>query len=75
MESNQAQQSSQNIGQLEGTGAYGPLLLVPVEGLGGPSGPLPSRVCFQRLYSKRRAWNATAEYTRAGSEEPIRPPF
>ena len=32
-------------------------------------------VCFQRLYSMRRAWNATAEYTRAGSEEPIRPPF
>ena len=31
--------------------------------------------CFQRLYSKRRAWNATAEYTRAGSEEPIRPLF
>ena len=34
-----------------------------------------TEVCFQRLYSKRRAWNATAEYTRAGSEEPIRPPF
>ena len=27
---------------LEGTGAYGPLLLVPVKGLGGPLGPLPS---------------------------------
>ena len=26
--------------QLEGTGAYGPLLLAPAEGLGGPSGPL-----------------------------------
>ena len=25
---------------LEGTGAYGPLLLAPAEGLGGPSGPL-----------------------------------
>ena len=23
----------------------------------------------------RRAWNATAEYTRAGSEEPINPRF
>ena len=27
---------------LEGMGAYGPLLLAPAEGLGGPSGPLPS---------------------------------
>ena len=26
--------------KLEGTGAYGPVLLAPVEGLGGPSGPL-----------------------------------
>ena len=25
---------------LEGTGAYGPLLLAPAEGLGSPSGPL-----------------------------------
>ena len=25
---------------LEGTGAYGPLLLSPAEGLGGPLGPL-----------------------------------
>ena len=25
---------------LEGMGAYGPLLLAPAEGLGGPSGPL-----------------------------------
>ena len=25
---------------LEGTGAYGPLLLAPAEGLGGPLGPL-----------------------------------
>ena len=38
-------------------------------------GPIDQGACFQRLYSKRRAWNATAEYTRAGSEEPIRPPF
>ena len=30
-----------NIISLEGTGAYGPLLLAPAEGLGGPSGPLP----------------------------------
>ena len=29
-----------NIYKLEGTGAYGPLLLAPVEGLGGPLGPL-----------------------------------
>ena len=29
-----------NIILLEGTGAYGPLLLAPAEGLGGPSGPL-----------------------------------
>ena len=29
-----------NILVLEGTGAYGPLLLAPAEGLGGPSGPL-----------------------------------
>ena len=29
-----------NIVQLEGMGAYGPLLLAPVEGLEGPSGPL-----------------------------------
>ena len=28
------------IERLEGTGAYGPLLLAPAEGLGGPSGPL-----------------------------------
>ena len=27
---------------LEGTGAYGPLLLAPAESLGGPSGSLPS---------------------------------
>ena len=27
---------------LEGMGAYGPLLLAPAEGLGGPSGPLTS---------------------------------
>ena len=31
---------SDDINQLEGTGAYGPLLLAPAEGLGGPSGPL-----------------------------------
>ena len=31
-----------DIGQLEGTGAYNPLLLAPLEGLGGPSGPLAS---------------------------------
>ena len=30
---------SLNIEVLEGTGAYGPLLLAPAEGLGGPSGP------------------------------------
>ena len=29
-----------DIDELEGTGAYGPLLLAPAEGLGGPSGPL-----------------------------------
>ena len=29
-----------NIILLEGTGAYGPLLLAPAEGLRGPLGPL-----------------------------------
>ena len=28
--------------RLEGMGAYSPLLIAPVEGLGGPLGPLPS---------------------------------
>ena len=28
--------------ELEGTGAYGPLLQAPAEGLGGPLGHLPS---------------------------------
>ena len=32
---------------LEGMGAYGPLLLAPAEGLGGPSGPLP---CWGNLF-------------------------
>ena len=30
-------------------------------------------VCFQRLYSLGWTWDATAEKTRAGSEEPITP--
>ena len=36
-----------NINKLEGTGAYGPLLIAPAEGLGSPSGPL---TCVGNLF-------------------------